>query len=104
MAKLAVMVKTRTQPGKRDDVRRLWDAHLRPRVEANAAQEVYFFCEDANDPDVFYLFEIYANPEAMEANGQSPWFADYMAAVGPLLTDQSEVAIATPTWAKGASL
>lgn len=98
------MVKTKTQPGKRSEVRRLWDAHLRPRVEANPAQEVYVFCEDAQDADTFYLFEIYANAEAMGENAGAEWFAEYMRAVGPLLTDQSEVNNATPVWAKGAAL
>jgi len=104
VSKVALLVKTKTQPGKRSEVRRLWDEHLRPRVEANAAQEVYFFCEDTQDPDTFYLFEIYANQEAMGENAGAAWFADYLRAVGPLLTDQSEVSTAVPVWAKGAAL
>lgn len=104
MAKVALLLKTKTQPGRRDAVRRLWDEHLRPRVEANDAQEVYFFCEDNQDPDTFYLFEIYANAEAMGANADSPWFAEYLRAVMPLLAGQGEVAVATPVWAKGAAL
>jgi quinol monooxygenase YgiN len=102
--KVAVIVKTKTQPGKRDEVRRLWDVHLRPRVEANAAQEVYFFCEDEHDADTFYLFEIYSDPDAMSANAESEWFAEYLQAVSPLLAGSGEVGIATPVWAKGAQV
>jgi quinol monooxygenase YgiN len=102
--KVAVMVKTKTQPGKRDEVRRLWDVHLRPRVELNAAQEVYFFCEDAHDADTFYLFEIYSDPDAMSANAGSEWFAEYLQAVSPLLAGPGEVGVATPVWAKGVQM
>ena len=102
--KVAVLVKTKTQPGKRDEVRRLWDVHLRPRVELNAAQEVYFFCEDAHDADTFYLFEIYSDPDAMSANAGSEWFAEYLQAVGPLLAGQGEVSVASPVWTKGVQM
>lgn len=104
MAKVVLLVTTRTRPGKRDEVRRLWEAHLRPRVEANAAQEVYLFCEDSEDPDVFHLFEIYASAEAMGANANSPWFAEYLRAVLPLLDGPGVVRRATPVWAKGVAL
>ena len=57
MSKLAVLVKTRTQPGKRAEVRRLYEKHLAPRAPENQAQEVVVFCEDQNDPDAFYLYE-----------------------------------------------
>ena len=99
MSKLAI--KTRTQPGKRDDVARLYQQHLAPRAEANEEQEVVVWCNDAHDQDVFYLFEIYTNQEAMGANAQAPWFADYMMAVGPLLAGEPEVAMAVPTWSTG---
>jgi quinol monooxygenase YgiN len=102
--KVAVIVKTQTQPGKRDEVRRLWEVHLRPRVEANAAQEVYFFCEDTQDPDTFYLFEIYSDPDALSANAGSEWFAEYLQAVRPLLADRGEVGVATPVWVKGVQM
>jgi quinol monooxygenase YgiN len=102
--KVAVLVKTKTQPGKRDEVRRLWDVHLRPRVEVNAAQEVYFFCEDAHDADTFYLFEIYSDSDALSANAGSEWFAEYLQAVSPLLAGPGEVGIATPVWAKGVQM
>lgn len=104
MPKIAVLVKTKTQPGKRDEVRRLWDEHLRPRVGANDAQEVYFFCEDTRDDDTFYLFEVYSNPDAMGENAGSEWFAQYLQAVGPLLAGQGEVGVATPVWAKGVQI
>jgi len=37
----------------------------------------------------------------MGASAQAPWFAEYMAAVGPLLAGEPDVAMATPRWSKG---
>ena len=101
MSKVAMIVKTKTQPGKRGEVAALYQEHLAPRAETNDEQEVVVWCDDAQDPDTFYLFEIYANQEAMGANAQSAWFGEYMAAVGPLLAGEPEVGMAAPTWSTG---
>lgn len=104
MNKLALFLKNKTKPGKRDQVYRLWDKHLRSRVETSQAQEIYFFCFDENDPDTFYIFELYNDREAFRQAGQTSWFAEYMKEVGPLLQGQSDFGMATPIWAKGISL
>jgi hypothetical protein len=36
-----VLISIATKPGQRDELRKLWDAHPRARVEGNAAQELY---------------------------------------------------------------
>jgi hypothetical protein len=41
MSKTALILTVRVQPGKRDELRALWDEHLRPPAGQNAAQE---FC------------------------------------------------------------
>ncbi len=101
MGKLAMSVTTRTKPGKREDVQRLYEQRLVPRASENEAQEIVVWCADAADPDVFHLFEIYRDPEAAQAAGQATWFWEYLAEVGPLLEGQPEVWTAVPTWAKG---
>jgi quinol monooxygenase YgiN len=101
MGKLAMIIKTRTQPGQRQKVAALYREHLAPRAEANEAQEVAVWCDDMHDPDLFYLFEIYSSQEAMGANAQAPWFAEYMAAVGPLLATEPEVGMGVPVWNTG---
>ena len=85
MAKVALFIKSKTKPGKRDDVRRLWEKHLKGRAEANPAQETYYFCYDNDDPDTFLLFEVYNDPAVMAENAQAEWFASYMEDVGPMM-------------------
>jgi quinol monooxygenase YgiN len=101
MGELALIIKTRTRAGKRDEVRRLYEERLVPRAQQNDAQEVVVWCDDQHDPDTFYLFEIYRDAAAFGANAQSDWFADYMTRVGPLLAGEPEVSMATPGWSKG---
>lgn len=92
MGELAMLIKTKAQPARRDDLFALYRELMAPRAEANLAQEVVVWCADQHDPDAFFLFEIYASGEAMGANAAAPWFADYMAKAGPLLASEPEVA------------
>ena len=101
MGELAMVIKTKAQPGKRDELFDLYEEIMVPRAEENDAQEVVVWCADQHDPDAFFLFEIYSSGEAMGANAAAPWFADYMAKAGPLLASEPEVAMATPLWSKG---
>lgn len=101
MSRQAIFVKTTTQPGKRDEVRSTYERMMAPRAEANEAQEVVVWLDDHEDPDTFYLFEIYSSSEAMQQNSQAPWFFEYLGAVGPLLAGEPQVTTASPAWAKG---
>ena len=98
---LALFVRTRTKPGQRELVRRAWEELMKPGVDGNAQQPVYFFCED-NDDDVFCLFEIYRDRASFERAAESRRFAEYMARIGHLLAGPPEVNITTPAWAKQA--
>lgn len=104
MAKVALVIKSKSQPGKREEVRQLYEKHLAPRAQANAAQELVLWCADTMDADTFYLFEVYTDQAATQANAQAAWFWDYMREVQPLLAGQPEVAITSPVWAKGLAI
>ncbi len=104
MSKAVLIIKTKTKPGKREEVRRLFEKHLGPRAQQNPKQELVVWCADDKDADVFYLFEIYSDPSAPQANAQAPWFFEYLQQVQPLISDMSEVMSATPLWAKGIAL
>ena len=101
MGEVAMVVKSKAQPDKRDEVYELYRRLLAPRAEANDGQEVVVWCADQHDPDAFYLFEIYRDAETMGANAQAPWFGEYMSAVAPLLAGEPEVSMGTPLWSKG---
>jgi quinol monooxygenase YgiN len=101
MPKVAVLLRVTTKPGRREDLRTLWDTHLRARVESNRAQELYLVVEDAADPDTLHLVEVYGDRDEMTRNAQAPWFTEYMQAAGPLLAGPPTMATGEPVWAKG---
>ncbi len=101
MGDLAMFIKSKAQPGKRDEILALYREILAPRAEANEAQEAVMWAADQHDADTFYLFEVYADGQAMGANASAPWFAEYMEKVGPMLAGEPEVAMATPRWSTG---
>ncbi len=98
--RLALLITTRARPGKRDELRRLWEEHLKGRVEENDAQEVYVYCLDREDPDLIHLFEVYNDPAALSRAGASEWFESYMAAAAPLMAGPPTIVVADPIWEK----
>ncbi len=102
MSKAALFIKQRALPGKRDEVRRVCEKHLKPRVVANPAHEAYFYCFDDNDPDAICVFQQYADRVSSQEFLEAPWYATYVNEVSPLLAGQPEIIVATPVWAKGA--
>ena len=99
--RIAMVLRGRTLPGRRDEFHRLWSEHLRGRAAENPFQSAYAFCFDPTDADVFWIFELYDDPAAMGANAQAPWFAEYTARTAPLLAGPPEVFMGTPQWLKG---
>jgi len=104
MSKITMIVKTKAQPGKREEVLRLWQKHLQTAAEANPHQELIVYAFDAADPNTFYLFEVYSSQEALEQNSRNPAFWSYMQEAMPLLDGQPEVSTATAMWAKGVNV
>jgi quinol monooxygenase YgiN len=101
MDRTVMMISVRAMPGQRDRVRGLWDGHLRQWVAASRAQEVYLVVEDADDPDLLHLVEVYNDPQEMQRNAQAPWFADYLQQVEPLLAGSPQMRTGRPVWGKG---
>jgi len=100
MAKLALIVKTKTQPGKRQDVYRLFEKYLAARVQDTDALEVFAWCADEMDADTFYIFEIYGDRTVQQVNAQDPAYLAYLQEAGPLLASPPEIMPATPVWVK----
>ena len=102
MSKTALFIKHKALSGKRDEVRRIWEKHLKPRVAANPTHEAYFYCYDDNDPDTICVFQQYADRASSQEFLEGSWYAAYLNEVTLLLAGQPEISVATPVWAKGA--
>ncbi len=100
MADLALFITVRTKPGQRDALKDLWEQHLKPRAAANDAQSRYVFSYDLHDENMVRMAEVYETEAAFKENAGGSWFADYMAAAGPLIDGAPEVHMAAPQWVK----
>lgn len=100
MNTFAVIIKHKTQPGKRDEVRAVWEKHMAPAVAANPGHLAYFYCFDNADPDVICAFQQYSSAETSQAFLQTASYAAYLVDVEPLLSGPPQVTALTPMWVK----
>lgn len=100
MNKVALFIRHVSLPGKRDEVREVWERHMRPRIETNKAHEAYFYCYDNNNPDVICVYQQYSDLESSQAFLKTLSYAEYLKEVDALLASQPEVTSATPVWIK----
>lgn len=104
MDKTAVFVIGKAKSGKRDELRRLYMEHIRPRAEAEKKQEMAVYCYSDDDEDTICLFELFSDPAVAKEDMESEWFEAYMEKVRPLMVEPATVKLATPVWAKGVSV
>jgi quinol monooxygenase YgiN len=100
MSTYALIVKHKTRPGKRDEVRRVWETHMAPAVSGNAGHHAYYYCFDDADVDGICAFQVYADANASREFLRSQSYADYLRAVEPLLVGPPQVTTLTPVWTK----
>jgi quinol monooxygenase YgiN len=104
-SKVALFVTHKTRPGKRDEVRRVWERHMAPAIAANAGHSAYFYCFDLVDPDAICAFQQYASPKAARDFLETAAYAAYLEEVEPLLAGPPRVTTTKPIWTKhGVSL
>ena len=96
----AVFLTHRTLPGRRGEVRDVWQQHMAPAIAANPDHVSYYYCFDPDDEDVIRVFQLYRSAAAASEFLRHPNYLAYLAAVEPLLDGPSEVRRATPQWTK----
>lgn len=102
MTSFALIVKHQTLPGKRDEVREVWEKHMAPAIAGNPGHTAYFYCFDNADPNAISAFQQYASAEASQAFLKTDSYAAYLKEVEPLLAGPPQVTALTPVWSKAA--
>lgn len=102
MKPFALIIKHRTQPGKRDDVRKDWEKHMAPAISANPGHTAYFSWFDNTEPDSIYAFQQYLSLKASQEFLQTSGYAAYLREVESLLAGPPQVTAFTPIWSKPA--
>ncbi|SDP39197.1 Quinol monooxygenase YgiN [Rhodoferax sp. OV413] len=101
MSAFALIIQHKTQPGRREEVRAVWERHMAPAIAANPGHTAYFYCFDNADPDSIYAFQQYASAEASRDFLKTSSYAAYLQEVEPLLVGPPQVTALTPIWSKG---
>ena len=96
----ALLIKHETQPGKREDVRAVWEKHMAPAISANAGHIAYYYCFDDGDEDSIVAFQQYKDVEASREFLKTESYATYLKEVEPLLLGPPVVTSLTPKWSK----
>jgi len=100
MAEIALFLTVKTKPGKREQLKALWESHLKHRAAANESQSRYVYAYDVQDEDVIRICEVYETMEALQENSRAEWFSDYMHEAAALIDGEPEFHMATPQWIK----
>ncbi|WP_200887503.1 putative quinol monooxygenase [Sphingomonas sp. ERG5] len=98
----AVFLQHRTKPGMRAEVQKIWQKHMQPAIDANAAHEVYVY-SFGGDPDRICAFQVYSSAEEASAFLKSRAYLDYEQEVASLLEGPPQVEVLQPQWIKGAA-
>ena|SRR5688572_9312526 len=100
MQKVGLFIRHQAQPGKRDDLRRVWEKYVKPRAATNPGHEAYFFCYDDTNPDVICVFQLYTDKAAMENFLKGEWYPDYLNEVGQFVALPPQITPANLIWSK----
>lgn len=86
-----IIVRTQLKPGTRE---RFLEAML-PNAQASVREEsgchVFDVIEDRDTPDLFHLYEIYADEQALAEHKQTPHYKASREVVTPLIEAQSVI-------------
>lgn len=104
MSQRLTVVRQTAKPGKRDEVRRIWEKYVRAYAEANDGFLGVYYCYDDGDPEVSIVVSLAADAAAQQQFGMQPWVADYQRETAPLLAAPPEVRTATPRYVKGGAV
>jgi quinol monooxygenase YgiN len=97
----ALFIRHQAQPGKREEVRRVWEKHVKPRASANPNHLAYYYCYDDKDSDVVLVFQLYKDAASSQDFMKGDWYSDYVKEVGQFVAKPPVISSATPIWAKG---
>lgn len=98
---IALFIRHQALPGKRDEVRQVWEKFVKPRASANPAHLAYFYCYDENDADVILVYQQYPDATSASEFMKGAWYSDYLTEVGRFIAMPPRITTAKVIWAKG---
>ena len=102
MGKVCLLAKIVAHDGKADELVAAFDSMF-AHVEQEPGTEVYVLNRSAQDPDVFFFYELYTDGDALTAHGGSEAMKAAAPIFGPLIKE-SEMIVGEPVKAVGLSI
>lgn len=96
----ALFVRHKAKPGKRDEIRRVWEKYVKPHVTTNSGHEAYYFCYDQEDPDAINVFQLYPSLEASKRFMKEPWYNEYLQELRPFIARPPMFTVCDLMWAQ----
>lgn len=101
MSKIGILARIPAQPGKRDEV-----VEALKRAAAASEQNepgclAYTIHEDAKDPDVVWMYELYTDQDALDAHPKSDHYKQLTSEIGGVLTGRPELTFLNHVGGKG---
>jgi quinol monooxygenase YgiN len=100
MPQIALFIRHKTLPGRREQVRAVWERHMPDAIAANAGHIAYFYCFANGDPDSICAFQQYMSADAAGAFLNTAAYQAHLGEAEPLLAGPPEVTALTPQWSK----
>ncbi|MDZ7677825.1 MAG: putative quinol monooxygenase [Acidimicrobiales bacterium] len=100
MSKVALLAKLPVQPDKRAEFIDAFSTMF-PVVEQEPGTLVYALHTDDADENLFWVYELYTDEDALTTHGASDGMKAAMAAFGPLLSGRPELIRLTPVQGVG---
>lgn len=86
-----IIVKTELKSGQRDAFLPLMLDNAAASVREEPGCHVFDVIEDRDQPDTFYLYEIYDDSDALEAHKLTPHYKNTRAQINPMIERQSVI-------------
>jgi quinol monooxygenase YgiN len=86
---LAIIVDFEALPGKGEEVRDVLQTQARNALEKEPGCRHFDVCSDPDDPQKFFLYELYDDQVAIEAHGQYDHYATFRERIDPLLKSRN---------------
>lgn len=98
MAQRSMFVKLVFQPGRRAEAVEILSTMI-PQVDGEPGTLVYSFHTDDGDEDTVWVFELYADADALATHGGSDAIKDMFGRLGGMFAEAPTMVMTTPTTA-----
>ncbi|MDQ3738495.1 MAG: antibiotic biosynthesis monooxygenase [Actinomycetota bacterium] len=100
MSQVGVIARIPVQPGKRHEVVAAMDI-LIDSANGEVGTQFYVLHEDQKDPDVLWVYELYADADALDTHMNADAMKSFIGAAGGLMAGRAELTMLTPISGKG---